>query len=296
MINLFKKNIHSFLSFTTTDTTIGDDDDDDHYKLQLQSHYPISGLGLVTATRDVHRPPNVLESATLKPNNNPPPPPPPPPSSTSPSRIEFIDDIGGGVDGLMSCTESLGFESSDERRISDNRMDKIDDKNGDGDEKVNDDNDDEVWQRRMMRAEGRGNWRKVRSFPPPLSSLNRNGKPSFFLRPVRKDGRLELTEVRIQRPEILHASRHDGRLTLHLIPDQSILEEEEEEEIISDEEEEEEEEERVAEWRFRVGGKEGIKRCHEMVNQHHHHHHHHHHVHANHHHHHHLRMCGISIV
>ncbi|GAU11559.1 hypothetical protein TSUD_345500 [Trifolium subterraneum] len=86
--------------------------------------------------------------------------------------------VSGDVDGLMSCTESLGFESSDERRVNDD-----DDVNCDENE------NDEIWRRKMMmkKAESRGNL--MRSFPPPLTSLNRNGKPSFYLRPVRKDGR-----------------------------------------------------------------------------------------------------------
>jgi hypothetical protein len=141
----------------------------------------------------------------------------------------------------------------------------------------------------MKKAESRGN--SMRSFPPPLTSLNRNGKPSFYLRPVRKDGRLELTEVRIHRPDILHASRHDGRLTLHLIPDPDQEEDdddEEEEELVEEEEEQEEQEEEVVDGEENRGipmvvgnSNEGLKRCHEMVNR----------VHGNH-----LQMCGISIV
>ncbi|XP_027349565.1 uncharacterized protein LOC113861147 [Abrus precatorius] len=262
MINLFKKNIHSFLSFTTTDTC-----HDPH-----PHHFSISGLGLVTATTNVDRPPNVLESAMLRPSGTN----TPPPSTSSPTGekrvIGFADDVG--VDGLKSCTESLGFESSDEIHSKNN---------GGGDD---DDDDDEIWRRRMMRAEGRGNWKKVRSFPPPLPSLNRNGKPSFYLRPVRKDGRLELTEVRIEQSEILHASRHNGRLTLRLIPDYESVVEDEEDEV--EVEEEEEVEEWVGEWRFRA---EGLRKCHEMVNHHHNHsRRHHHHVHGN------LRMCEIGIV
>ncbi|KAK7337827.1 hypothetical protein VNO77_18414 [Canavalia gladiata] len=293
MINLFKKNIHSFLSFTTADTC------------RHRQHHHILGLGLVTATMDVDRPPNVLESAMLRPNaNNNTPPDPSSTSSLSTNKrvIGFVDDVGGGVDGLKSCTESLGFESTDEIHIKNNGDD--DKENHDNDDE-DDEDDDEMWRRRMMRAEGRGNWKKLRLFPPPLSSLNRNGKPSFYLRPVRKDGRLELMEVRIQRSEILHASRHNGRLTLRLIPEQNILEEEEEDEEEEDEEEEEElegieeeeEEEELEEMeeedeirnekeeeRVGVGEWRGLRRCHEMVNQHHHH------VHGN------LRMCGIGIV
>ncbi|KAF2287959.1 hypothetical protein GH714_003513 [Hevea brasiliensis] len=106
-----------------------------------------------------------------------------------------------------------------------------------------------------------GERREVKKFPPPISSLDHNGHPCFFLRPIRKDGRLELTEVRIDRPEILRAYREHGRLRLHLVRDEDsdineelqvqdqehekqaeILEEEKiEEEEVGEEEEEEEE-------------------------------------------------------
>lgn len=235
VINLFKKNIQSLFDLTTVTTA--------------QSH-SISGLALVTdiTNRDNLPVRNVLESTmllnskTIVNENSP--------------RIEFLS---GDVDGLMSCTESLGFESSDERRVNDRT-----------DVKVNSDEKDEIWRRKMMmkKAESRGNC--MRSFPPPIPLLNRNGKPSFYLRPVRKDGRLELTEVRIHRPDILHASRHDGRLTLHLIPDRDSEEEGESEE--EDEEDEEFEEEEEEEENMRIStvvgnSNEGLRRCHEMVNQ-----------------------------
>jgi hypothetical protein len=264
LINLFKKNIHSLLNFTAN---------------QFQSHSVScsgSGLALVTAaaTADnkINPVPNILQSAMSN-------------STTNITEITVSPRIGyvsGDVDGLMSCTESLGFESSDERRVNDDGMDvNCDDEN----------ENDEIWRRKMMmkKAESRGN--SMRSFPPPLTSLNWNGKPSFYLRPVRKDGRLELTEVRIHRPDILHASRHDGRLTLHLIPDPDQEEDdddEEEEELVEEEEEQEEQEEEVVDGEENRGipmvvgnSNEGLKRCHEMVNR----------VHGNH-----LQMCGISIV
>ncbi|CAA7047167.1 unnamed protein product [Microthlaspi erraticum] len=39
----------------------------------------------------------------------------------------------------------------------------------------------------------------------------------FYFWPVRKDGRLELTQVMIDRTDIFHASREDERLRLHLV-------------------------------------------------------------------------------
>lgn len=193
----------------------------------------------------------------------------------------FIDDVGGNyVDGLMSCTESLGFESSDERRAVEDRiihesLNRI---------------DEELCSRKAKKEEVK--IKKEVKFPPPLSSLGQDGRPTFFLRPVRGDGRLMLTEVKIVRPEILRASRQDGRLKLHLVQD---FEDETEEDDVDDDEEEiqmqdneayiqEEEEtkenltneELVGEneegWQFSgtttSGGGDGLRRCHEQVSHH----------------------------
>ncbi|KAK3200357.1 hypothetical protein Dsin_023772 [Dipteronia sinensis] len=159
--------------------------------------------------------------------------------------------------------------------------------------------------RRSRRCTPRAKWRKVvekrpremKKFPPLLSSFNHHGQPSFFLRPVRKDGRLELTEVRIDRPEILRAYREDGRLRLHLIRDDDFFdtthdddqfkEGEEQQNYNQDQEEEEEIEEKLIveeeknheEWKFPVTG-EGYRRCNESMDSYHDHHHnmsHHHH-------------------
>lgn len=46
----------------------------------------------------------------------------------------------------------------------------------------------------------------------------------------RRDGRFLLTEVTIERPEVLRASRQNGRLRLHLVGSGKIREEEEPEE------------------------------------------------------------------
>lgn len=231
------------------------------------------GLGLIfndETPRVIN--PNVFESSSLvlvndiKLISQPPPPPPFPPPSLKmkdPGGIGFIDDISGGVDGLISCTESIGLESCEERRIL------VDD----------DDDDDHHYQQMVEFCEGeKDRWRKKRSnekmriernnsklFPPPLSSLNENGQPCFYLRPVRKDGRLELTEVKIQRPEILHAVRENGRLRLHLLRSHT-------DQDISAKINEEKEEEKVEEsWKHRVT-EDGLKRCQEQVMDHHHNH------------------------
>ncbi|KAI3440405.1 uncharacterized protein J3R85_003467 [Psidium guajava] len=195
------------------------------------------GVGLTTATGDMCRQPNVLESSAVKSSS-------PPPEAAAKKEEDpdgnsnvgmFLDDIGEVVDGLMSCTESLGFESSDERRVDDQMMtediESISSKNCDGE----------------GRHGGRTRWReeserrREKKFPPPLSSLNHKGQPSFFLRPVRRDGRLELTKVRLDRPEILRSLRQDGRLRLEFIRDEEEEEEEEEEEGEEEEQGEQEE-------------------------------------------------------
>lgn len=278
MMSFCRKSVHFLLSLTATtvDTTAAD-----HHHHNLNPPWKCQALGLVTATNDMIRcrSPNVLESSSLNnkttssspavPSNSS--PPPPAPEKKDPGGIGFIDDIGGGIDGLMSCTESLGFESSDERRADDDEEELC------LVSEVRPWTKKEKWRKRMSSAST-----GVKRFPPPLSSLNRNGQPSFFLRPVRKDGRLELTEVRIDRPEILRAYRGDGRLRLHLIRDDededgNIIEEEEEkveESVVR--EDEEERNVNGDEWEIPVSSAgEGLRRCHEVVNHHDHHHHHH---------------------
>ncbi|KAG7968593.1 hypothetical protein I3843_08G162300 [Carya illinoinensis] len=236
-----RKSVHySFLALTTSiDTTTSTTNTDKlpfgcqpyHHQYHISSSLP-GGLGLTSAIDgDIQRLPNVIESPSVKSNL---------PSSpeyifTTPPRKEpggmgFIDDMGGGVDGLMSCTESLGFESSDERRFDDKIEEAMIDQN--------DGNRDSFQRSTTKKLKWKKEGVEVKKFPPPLSSLSPNGQRNFFLRAVRKDGRLELTEVRIDRTEILRASREDGRLRLHLIRDDYIQD--------SVEEEEEEEEENVA--------------------------------------------------
>lgn len=254
MMSFCKKSVNSFLGLNAMDAI------NDQNKQLLP--WKCQQLGLITVTGDPpHRLPNVLESAAIiKPSSSP------PPATASmkkdPGGIGFLDDIGGGVDGLMSCTESLGFESSDERRADDDLNFAA-----------------RPWTKKWRKM---GERREVKKFPPPLSSLNQNGQPSFFLRPVRKDGRLELTEVRINRPEILRASREDGRLRLHLVVGEDDTVDEEEQEEEEEQVEEIMEEDKMEDWKFPVSSGEGILRCHEVMNRHHPGHHHHR---SNHHHH-----------
>ncbi|KAM7273859.1 hypothetical protein ACFE04_028523 [Oxalis oulophora] len=133
----------------------------------------------------------------------------PPPS---PSSFGWYG-LGGGVDGLnmenkrrvddeVELSESVGYP----KNLSTDRI---------------------MGYNKWRKTEGKGETKK---FPPPLTSLDQNGQPNFFLRPVRKNGRLELTEVKIDRPEILRAYREDGRLKLHIIRNDRF--EEKDEDII----------------------------------------------------------------
>ncbi|XP_028054086.1 protein FANTASTIC FOUR 1-like [Camellia sinensis] len=296
MINFCVKSVHSLLNFANSkDNNNGTvvETPPRHHCQNLAS--PVTGgLSFVALTADnIHRPTNVVESSAVK---SPSPPSSPSATTAAAVKIGFLDKVGGSVDGLMLCTESLGFESSDEWRVDD----KI--------ENISDDVVNSMTTTTIRPKRNRMGWRsEVKNFPPPLSSMNQNGKPIFYLRPVRRDGRLELMEVKIERLEVLRASREDGRLRLHLIRDADVeeeeqveeegkieevieeegqVEEEEEEEEIEEaieEEEEEEEEEKEKEeevsgkWVFPVksGGGDGFRRCHELVHHHHHHHHHH---------------------
>jgi hypothetical protein len=301
MMSFCKKSVYSFLALTYHPMSVSIDGE---YNSSVEKPYckcqgvcsspPAGGAGLMTATTcdPIHKTPNILESTTIKPSSpsTTPPHSPSPPSSIAsifkkdPRGIGFLDDIGGGIDGLMSCTESLGFESSDERRFDD---------------------EIELCSRERskitkVKCRKLGEKKEAKKFPPPLSSLNHNGQPNFFLKSVRKDGRLELTEVRIDRHEILRASRQDGRLRLHFVADEEYEVDEEEHEREQEQEQEQEEylevekegekkeeeeedvkedneEESVGEWGLQVNG-EGLRtRCHELVVHHHDYHHHNHH-------------------
>uniref|UniRef100_A0A6N2KTZ5 FAF domain-containing protein n=1 Tax=Salix viminalis TaxID=40686 RepID=A0A6N2KTZ5_SALVM len=291
MMSFCKKSVHSFLDLTNRPNISVSAIGSAEPSCKCQGACSSGGIGLIAATcESIHKTPNILESTTIKsytplitPPSSP-PPPPPPPSITSifkeghDGNGSFLYDIGGGADrGLMSCTEGLGFESSDEIRSDD---------------------DIELCSREISTI-NKAKWiefgekKEAKKFPPPLSSLNHHGQPNFSLKPVRKDGRLELTEVRIDRHEVLRASRQDGRLRLNFAEDEESTavekeyEQPEQEEYLvaekeaeKEEEEEEEEEEEVVVLKenndeesvgglgFRVNG-EGLRiRCPKLVAHH----------------------------
>ncbi|XP_074558053.1 protein FANTASTIC FOUR 3-like [Curcuma longa] len=58
--------------------------------------------------------------------------------------------------------------------------------------------------------------------PPPISSARRSGKSWIYFKSCREDGRLVLRKVTAPTQELLHASRGEGRLKLHLVlPDEA---------------------------------------------------------------------------
>ncbi|KAK2640563.1 hypothetical protein Ddye_028358 [Dipteronia dyeriana] len=312
MMSFCRKSVHSFLGLTTTNNF----NCNNNFSSFESKPSPTCkhGLGLITTDDTGSSPSHVIESSVLKAVL---PSPSPSPvvkgggggvflAKKDPGGIGFIDEVGGGVDGLMSCTESLGFESSDERMLDETvdqlgrRVESLQSSLSPGTK----------WRKVVERRP-----KEMKKFPPLLSSFNHHGQPSFFLRPVRKDGRLELTEVRIDRPEILRAYREDGRLRLHLIREDDFFDtthdddqfKEEEEDVqqqnynqeiqqeqqnnqYQEEDEEEieeklimEEEKNHEEWKFPVTG-EGYRRCNESMDNYHDHHrnmsHHHHNLHV----------------
>lgn len=123
-----------------------------------------------------------------------------------------LHEAAGG--GLGLCTESLGSESCDV--------------------------DDLEIAARSPRRSARRSMLKTeklakKKFPPPLLWLSESGaRRSCFMKGERRDGRFLLTEVTIERPEVLRASRQNGRLRLHLV--EEIDDEEEEDEKVPEEE------------------------------------------------------------
>lgn len=108
-------------------------------------------------------------------------------------------------EGFWTCTESLGFESSDER---------VGGEGGDQHVVVGEQMDEAACEgrpppRRKKRADA--------TFPPPLPGLDWSGRSKTVLRAERGDGRLRLTEFKVGRPDTLHACREGGRLKLHLV-------------------------------------------------------------------------------
>ncbi|CAN6439207.1 unnamed protein product [Victoria cruziana] len=126
---------------------------------------------------------------------------------------------------LQMCTEGLGSESG-----------------GDLDESPQNSAEGSSWPLGIQWGNGQrmkdiNRRSKYEGFPPPISSIGRNGQPWVSFRSYREDGRFVLREIRMPNQEFLHVSREDGRLKLRFIQRDDDLETNEEEE----EEEEEQE-------------------------------------------------------
>ncbi|XP_044482115.1 uncharacterized protein LOC123208659 [Mangifera indica] len=126
-------------------------------------------------------------------------------------------------ESLQLCTEGLGFESSDD--VEDLKSEIGED-----------------WQTQQKResiakhsptenlcSDFRRSKTCGRTFPPPISSIGKSGKPWVCFKSYRHEGRFVLKEIMMPSQEFLHACREDGRLKLQFIqPNDDILELEEE--------------------------------------------------------------------
>ncbi|XP_057541204.1 uncharacterized protein LOC130818940 [Amaranthus tricolor] len=126
------------------------------------------------------------------------------------NSTDFTQKFSGVKNNLgMSFTECLGFESSDEIISS------FDDLGKRNNCIIN-----------SHRKRNNQDWKKQdeKKFPPLLTSLSDNGRRNFMLKQIRENGRLVIVRVLIERPEILFASRDNGRLKMDLV--QSICDDE----------------------------------------------------------------------
>lgn len=73
--------------------------------------------------------------------------------------------------------------------------------------------EDEVAEKsRIRKAE-----KRVRVFPPLLSSLNRNGRPRFSLETMRKEGRLQILIVQNHFSEVVRNPQGGNRVSMELL-------------------------------------------------------------------------------
>lgn len=59
--------------------------------------------------------------------------------------------------------------------------------------------------------------KRVKIFPPIMSSLNRNGRPRFSLETVRKEGRLQISIVPNNFSEVVRTSQGGDRVSMELL-------------------------------------------------------------------------------
>ncbi|KAE8801390.1 protein FANTASTIC FOUR 3-like [Hordeum vulgare] len=109
---------------------------------------------------------------------------------------------------LLLCTEGLGSESTVD---SD---DMVRDDGADAAAALRGREREEATLRDAAAAAEPGLGESPPSFPPPIRSIGRGGKPCVCFRTFRAEGRFVLTQVVIPGKELLHASREGGRLRL----------------------------------------------------------------------------------
>ncbi|XP_010271631.1 PREDICTED: protein FANTASTIC FOUR 1 [Nelumbo nucifera] len=148
---------------------------------------------------------------------------------TGPSSKNADGFSSKNSESLQHCTEGLGSESSD---------DVEDPKNENSDQLEGTEKEKSSISRYSVWENTSGEFKRSRTtgrpFPPPISCIGRSGKPWICFKSYRYDGRFILKEIRIPTREFLHARRENGRLKLHFVQPEGILDENEEE----DEEEE----------------------------------------------------------
>ncbi|KAG6778191.1 hypothetical protein POTOM_018044 [Populus tomentosa] len=154
-------------------------------------------------------------------------------SRTTPKNHQYTDCHQNGhnfsrmnYESLQLCTEGLGFESSDDVEYLKND--------------INEDRRYREEKVRITRHAASDDLSRPRSgrrtFPPPISCIERSGKPRAIFKSYRHDGRFVLKEVRMPTFKFLHACREDGRLTLQFVHpnDETIDEAEDEVEVEED--------------------------------------------------------------
>ncbi|KAL5710601.1 hypothetical protein ACHQM5_021144 [Ranunculus cassubicifolius] len=107
---------------------------------------------------------------------------------------------------MQLCTEGLGFESFD---VEGND-------NVDGDHPNEEDIRASVRRQSYMEEQSElRRLRRLKSYPPPISSIGGNGKPWLYFRSFRRDGRFILRQCKIRTHVFFNAYREDGCLRLH---------------------------------------------------------------------------------
>lgn len=108
-------------------------------------------------------------------------------------------------DSLSLCTESLGFESSDD--IEDSNFEKELERSRKCVKKNEEKEKENTCESKRLE-------RRSVEFPPPITTI---GKRWMSFKSHRRDGRFILKEIRVPNQEVLHASREDGRLKLKFV-------------------------------------------------------------------------------